>query len=393
MFKPMLRINILLVFLFLFASCNATESTEIIVGAEQPEVYLSLLKGKNVGLVVNNTSLVKNAHLVDYLLSKEVQLKKIFAPEHGFRGDVSAGGKVEDGIDTQTGLPVLSLYGKNKKPSSEHLSGLDIVVFDIQDVGCRFYTYISTLNLVMEACAENNIPLVVFDRPNPNGDYVAGPIRKEGFESFVGMDPIPIVHGCTVGELANMINEEGWHKANKKCELTVIPVKNYDHSMLYSLPERPSPNLPNDLSIRLYPSLCFFEATSVSVGRGTEFPFQVLGGLQENLGEFEFTPKSIPGVAINPLNKDKKCYGVDLRNLEETPKFTLKYFLDFYEKYENKEDFLTRERWLNLLAGTDDLIKQTRAGKTEQEILKSWQPELTEYKKLRKKYLLYPDFE
>jgi len=300
---------------------------------------------------------------------------------------------VEDGLDTKTGLPVLSLYGKNKKPSIEHLSGLDVVVFDIQDVGCRFYTYISTLHLVMEACAENDIPLVVFDRPNPNGDYVAGPIRKEGFESFVGMDPIPIVHACTVGELAKMINGERWHKADKICELTVIPIKNYTHSMLYSLPEPPSPNLPNDLSIRLYPSLCFFEATSVSVGRGTEFPFQVLGGLQENLGEFEFTPKSIPGIAINPLNKDKKCIGVDLRNLKAAPKFTLKYFLDFYEKYESKEDFLTRERWLNLLAGTDDLINQIRAGKTEKEILKSWEPELQKFKQLRKKYLLYPDFE
>lgn len=389
----MFRINILFVFLFLFVSCNATENTEIVVGAEQHELYLSLLKGKNIGLVVNNTSLVGEVHLVDFLLSKEVQLTKIFAPEHGFRGDVSAGGKVEDGLDTKTGLPVLSLYGKNKKPSTEQLGGLDVVVFDIQDVGCRFYTYISTLHLLMEACAENDIPLVVFDRPNPNGDYVAGPIRKKGFESFVGMDPIPIVHGCTVGELAQMINGERWHKADKQCELSVIPVKNYDHSMLYSLPERPSPNLPNDLSIRLYPSLCFFEATSVSVGRGTDFPFQVMGGLQRNLGAFEFTPQSIPRVAINPLNKDKKCYGVDLRTLDESPKFTLKYFLNFYEKYENKEDFLTRERWLNLLAGTDDLINQIRAGKTEDEILKSWQPELDEFKKLRKKYLLYPDFE
>lgn len=363
------------------------------VGAERPQEYLPLLKNKNVGLVVNNTSLAEGIHLVDFLLGKEVKLAKIFAPEHGFRGDVSAGGEVTDGLDTKTGLPVLSLYGKNKKPSVEHLSGLDIVVFDIQDVGCRFYTYISTLHLVMEACAENNIPLVVLDRPNPNGDYVAGPIRKDGFESFVGMDPIPIVHGCTVGELANMINKEGWHKAKQECNLTVIKVKNYSHSDLYSLPERPSPNLPNDLSIRLYPSLCFFEATSVSVGRGTDSPFQVLGGLKPNLGEFEFTPQSIPGVAINPLNKNKKCYGIDLRDINEAPKFTLKYFIDFYKKYENEKDFLTRERWLNLLAGTDDLIVQIRAGKSEQEILDSWQPELDSFKKLRKKYLLYPDFE
>lgn len=389
----MLRINILLVFLLFFMGCTSSEKERIVVGAEQPELYLELLKNMKVGLVVNNTSLAEGVHLVDYLLAKDVAVSKIFAPEHGFRGDVSAGGKVEDGFDTKTGLPVLSLYGENKKPSSEHLNGLDIVIFDIQDVGCRFYTYISTLHLVMESCAENNIPMLVLDRPNPNGDYVAGPVRKKGFESFVGMDPIPIVHACTIGELAKMINEEQWHKAGKECELTVIPVENYNHTMSYSLPVRPSPNLPNDLSIRLYPSLCFFEATSVSVGRGTDFPFQALGGLQENLGVFEFTPKSIPGIAVNPLNKDKKCYGVDLRNLSETPQFTLKYFLDFYEKHENKADFLTRERWLNLLAGTDDLIQQIRAGKSEQEILKSWQADLDEYKKLRKKYLLYPDFE
>ncbi|WP_346861700.1 DUF1343 domain-containing protein [uncultured Draconibacterium sp.] len=389
----MIRINILLVFLFLFLGCTSQETAEIKVGAERTELYLSLLKDKNVALVVNNTSLVNGVHLVDFLLSKDIKLVKIFAPEHGFRGDVSAGGVVEDGKDTKTGLPVLSLYGKNKKPTAEQLAGIDVVIFDIQDVGCRFYTYISTLHYLIEACAENDLPLVVFDRPNPNGDYVAGPIREEGFESFVGVDPIPIVHGCTVGELAKMINEEGWHKGDKKCKLAVIPNQNYTHKMLYSLPERPSPNLPNDLSVRLYPSLCFFEATSASVGRGTEFPFQVIGGLKSDLGTFEFTPRSIPGVSVNPLNKDKVCYGLDLRELENVPKFTLKYFLDFYNKYENEADFLTRENWLNLLAGSDDLIKQIRDGKTEKEIVKSWQPELLEYKQLRKKYLLYPDFE
>lgn len=389
----MYKLNFLFVFLLFLFNCSATQKADIVVGAEQHEMYLPLLKGKNVGLVVNNTSLVKNTHLVDFLLDNQVQVTKIFAPEHGFRGDISAGGKVEDGKDEKTGLPILSLYGSNKKPGKEHLSRLDVVIFDIQDVGCRFYTYISTLHLVLEACAENNVPLMVFDRPNPNGDYVAGPIRKAGFESFVGQDPIPIVHGCTVGELAKMINGEHWHKAGRSCELTVIPVKNYTHNMLYSLPVRPSPNLPNDLSVRLYPSLCFFEATSASVGRGTEFPFQVIGGLKENLGDFEFTPKSIPGVAVNPLNKDKKCYGIDLRSENNPPKFTLKYFLDFYKKYENEGDFLTRERWLNLLAGTDDMIKKIREGKTESEIIKSWQPELEAYKKLRKKYILYPDFE
>lgn len=375
-------------------ACSAQNPNESVqVGAAQTAEYLSLLKGKSVGLVVNNTSVVDGKHLVDFLREKEVSVTKIFAPEHGFRGDVSAGGKVEDGRDSATGLPVFSLYGKTRKPSPEHMAGLDVMIFDIQDVGCRFYTYISTLHLVMEACAENNVPLLVLDRPNPNGDYVAGPIRKAGFESFVGMDPIPIVHGCTVGELAKMINGEGWLRNSAKCELTVVPVKNYDHTLLYSLPIRPSPNLPNDLAVRLYPSLCFFEATSVSVGRGTDFPFQVIGGLKKELGAFSFTPRSIPGVAVNPLNKDKVCYGVDLRELEEVPAFTLKYFIDFYHKYDNEAEFLTRENWLNLLTGTDDLILQLRAGKSEQEILSSWEPELQSYKLMRKKYLLYPDFE
>jgi uncharacterized protein YbbC (DUF1343 family) len=389
----MLRRYFLLVFIAMFSACMAQTQEYILVGAAQTQKYLPLLENKNVGLVVNNTSLVKEQHLVDFLLEQGVRVKTIFAPEHGFRGDISAGGEVKDGLDSKTGLPVLSLYGKTKKPTPEMLKDLDILVFDIQDVGCRFYTYISTLHYLIEACAENDKPLLVFDRPNPNGDYIAGPIRKEGFESFVGKDPIPIVHGCTVGELANMINGEGWHKTAKKCNITVVPVANYTHKTNYILPEQPSPNLPNQLSVRLYPSLCFFEATSVSVGRGTDFPFQVLGGLQAHLGGFEFTPRSIPGVAINPMNKGEKCYGIDLRGLETVPQFTLKYFIDFYHKYENESDFLTRERWLNLLAGTDTLIEQIRHGKSEAEIVNSWKPDLDEYKKMRKKYLLYPDFE
>ncbi len=383
-----------LVFLFLVLEfCSISENNSIVTGAGQPEKYLPLLKNKKVGLVVNNTSVIGNTHLVDFLLSKNIQIEKIFAPEHGFRGDASAGAKIKDGIDSKTGIKVFSLYGKTRKPTPEHLKNIDIIVFDIQNVGCRFYTYISTMHLVMEACAENGIPVIVFDRPNPNGDYVAGPIRKQEFKSFVGMDPIPIVHGLTVGELAKMINGEGWLDTDKKCDLTVIKVKNYTHSTKYELPVRPSPNLPNYRAVRLYPSLCFFEATSVSVGRGTDFPFQAIGGLQPNLGTFVFTPRSIPGVAINPLNKDKKCYGIDLRKLNEIPTFTLKYFIEFYSKYKNKNEFLTREKWLNKLAGTDDLIQQIRANKTENEILQSWQPELNRYKKIRKKYLLYPDFE
>lgn len=389
----MLKIIVLVILLIPFKVYSVPENNRIVTGAEQPAKYLSLLKNKKVGLVVNHTSMVGEIHLVDFLLSKGIRVEKIFAPEHGFRGDASAGEKIEDGVDKKTGIPVFSLYGKTRKPTKEHLKNLDVVVFDVQDVGCRFYTYISTLHLVMEACAENSLPLVVFDRPNPNGDYVAGPILEPKFQSFVGMHPIPIVHGLTIGELANMINGEKWCCTDKECDLRVIRVKNYTHSTKYELPVKPSPNLPNYLSVRLYPSLCFFEATSVSVGRGTEFPFQVLGGLNPDLGNFQFTPKSIPGVAANPLNKGKVCYGVDLRGLDGIPKFSIKYFMDFYSRYEKEKEFLIREQWMNKLAGTSNLIKQIREGKSEEEIVESWQPGLIKYKKMRKKYLLYPDFE
>ena len=383
------------IFIFLFSGVISfgSKTENIKVGAEQAEEYLSLLKDKKIAAVVNHTAQVKNIHLVDFLLENGLEVETIFAPEHGFRGDASAGEVVKDGVDSKTGIPVISLYGEVKKPTSDHLKNIDIVVFDIQDVGCRFYTYISTLKLVLEACAENEVQLLVLDRPNPNGDYVAGPVLEKEFESFVGMLPIPVVHGCTVGELALMINGETWHNAGSNCQLTVVPVKNYTHSTTFKLPVKPSPNLPNYISVRLYPSLCFFEATSISVGRGTEFPFQVLGGLQPDLGNFTFTPKSISGVAINPLHNGQKCFGVDLRNLENIPTFTLSYFLDFYKKFESESEFLTRERWFNLLAGTGDLINQIREGKTETEIMRSWQTGLNEYKTIRKKYLLYPDFE
>lgn len=381
------------ILLISFVFCSVSENRKIVTGAEQPEEYLFLLKDKKVGLVVNHTSMAGKDHLVDFLLSENIDVKKIFAPEHGFRGDASAGAEIVDGVDKKTGISVFSLYGKTKKPTKAHLENLDVVIFDIQDVGCRFYTYISTLHYVIEACAENNVPLIIFDRPNPNGDYVAGPVLEREFQSFVGMHPIPIVHGLTVGELAKMIVGEKWHKANKTCKLTVVPVKNYTHLTPYHLPVNPSPNLPNYLSVRLYPSLCFFEATSVSVGRGTDFPFQVLGGLKADLGDFNFVPKSIPGVAINPLNKGKKCFGIDLREQGEIPQFTLKYFMEFYSKYKEENDFLIREQWLGKLAGTDSLIKQIREGKSELEIINSWQKNINEYKIIRKKYLLYPDFE
>ncbi|HKI89472.1 MAG TPA: DUF1343 domain-containing protein [Draconibacterium sp.] len=389
----MIKIIGYLILFISLACCAGLPEEALKTGAEQPEIYLPELQHKNVGLVVNHTSQVNGINLVDFLLSKNIHVKTIFAPEHGFRGNVSAGEEIKDGADSKTGIPVVSLYGKNRKPTPGQLHGLDLVIFDVQDVGCRFYTYISTLHLVLEACAQNQVPLLVLDRPNPNGDYVAGPVLQPKFRSFVGMDPIPIVHGCTVGELARMINGEHWIEGYDKCDLTVIPVKNYTHKMRYSLPVKPSPNLPNDLSVRLYPSLCFFEATSISVGRGTPFPFQVLGGTDSTLGSFAFVPKNIPGVAANPLNEGKVCYGIDLRSLKYVPEFTLKYFLEFYHHYNNEKDFLIRENWLNLLAGNDDLIRQIRGGKNEAEITRSWQPELSKYKEIRKKYLLYPDFE
>lgn len=365
----------------------------IIPAAEQPEAYLPLLRNKKAGLVVNHTARVGEIHLLDFLLSENIEVVRIFSPEHGFRGDASAGEKISDGRDPGTGTQVISLYGKLYKPAAEHLQDLDVLVFDIQDVGCRFYTYLSTLYYCIEACAENDIPLVVLDRPNPNGDYVDGPILKPEFASFVGIVPVPVVHGCTLGEMALMINGENWHKAPSKADITVIQVQNYSHTDKYELPVPPSPNLPNYRSVRLYPSLCFFEATSSSIGRGTEFPFQVIGGTIPSLGDFSFTPVNMPGVAVNPVNMNKVCYGVDLRSVNPVPPFTLKYFLEFYNKYPSPGQFLTNERWFNLLAGTDALIRDIRSGKCEEEIVDSWRDGLEAYKSIRRNYLLYKDFE
>ena len=386
------QISLIIILLFTLVFYSS-ECQNITTGADQPEKYLKSLKYKNIGLVINHTSFVFDQNLVDFLLQKEIKVKTIFAPEHGFRGDASAGETINDQVDKQTGIPVISLFGKIRKPSPEMLKDLDIVIFDIQDVGCRFYTYISTLHNVMEACAENNKKLVVLDRPNPNGDYVAGAILRPEFKSFVGTDPIPVVHGCTVGELALMINGEGWLGENKKCDLEIIKVKNYKHTDHYSLPVKPSPNLPNDLSVRLYPSLCFFEATRVSIGRGTDFPFQVIGYPDESMGKFTFTPEDRPEAAINPLQEGNLCYGTDLRAEEIIPNFTLKYFIEWYQKFPVEKDFISSERRLSLLSGTDQLLKMIREKKTENEIIATWQPELEAYKKIRKKYLLYPDFE
>lgn len=390
----------LAVLLLVSVACDSTpkllenKGGTLKVGAERVEKYFPLIKGKRVALLVNNTSMIgKKKHLVDFLVSSGINVVKIFSPEHGFRGDADAGEKVLNQVDSKTGLPIISLYGKNKKPTAEQLEDVDVVIFDIQDVGVRFYTYISSLHYLMESCAAYSKKIIVLDRPNPNGDYVAGPVLKPLFKSFVGMHEIPVVHGLTVGELAKMINGEGWLKFRKKCDLTVIPVINYDHNSKYSLPIKPSPNLPNDISIRLYPSLCYFEATRVSIGRGTYMPFQVIGYADPSGGEFTFTPVSIPGMSKKPKLMDKKCYGVDLRSEGLNHKFTLKYFLKYYEKSGRHEKYINRKRFFNLLAGNNTLIKKIESGKTLQEIEDSWKDDLLKYKQMRLKYLIYKDFE
>jgi uncharacterized protein YbbC (DUF1343 family) len=325
--------------------------------------------------------------VVDSLLALEVNLVRGFAPEHGFRGTADAGEAVKDGKDAQTGLPVISLYGDNKKPKAEQLEDLDVLIFDLQDVGTRFYTYISSLHYVMEACAENDVKLIVFDRPNPNGHYIDGPILETEFKSFVGMHPIPTVHGLTMGEYAKMINGEKWLKNGLQADLEVIPVGNWNHQTTYNLPVKPSPNLPNDLSIKLYPSTCFFEGTVVSLGRGTHFPFQVYGYPDPKFGDFTFTPVSIDGMSKNPPHQDQKCYGVDLRGESIAHEFTLQYLLDAYHKSGKGQAFFNN--YFNTLAGTDRLKKMIMDGKTEAEITASWVPNLEKYKVLRKKYLIY----
>ena len=370
------------------ASCKGQVHNEnIFVGAEQLGEYLPLLEGKNVALIVNQTSLVGNTHIVDTLLSRGVKIKKVFAPEHGFRGEADAGEHVQSAVDTKTALPIVSLYGSNKKPTTEQLADVDVVVFDIQDVGARFYTYISTMHYAMEACAENNKAFIVLDRPNPNGHYVDGPILEPKYKSFVGMHPIPVVHGLTVGELALMINGEKWLENGLTSDLKVITVKNYAHNDTYILPVRPSPNLPNQQSIALYPSICFFEGTPVSLGRGTAFPFQAIGYPDPKFGDFTFTPISTPG-AKNPPLQNQLCYGKDLRKVEVKSGIDLQYLIEFYQKSEDKDKFFTN--FFNLLAGTDELKKQIMAGMSEVEIKQSWQDPLVEYKSMRKKYLLYP---
>ena len=386
----MIRSFFLLSFLsfFFIAGCGANaDEKDLILGAARTDMYLQEINGKKVGLLINHTSMVGEVHLIDFLLQKGISIEKIFAPEHGFRGKADAGEKIDNEIDPKTGIPVVSIYGKNRKPTSEMLAGLDMVIFDIQDVGTRFYTYISSMHYMMEACAENEVKMIVFDRPNPNGHYIDGPIREAEFKSFVGMHPIPVVHGLTVGELAGMINGERWLEGGLKCDLQVIAMDNYNHSDEYPLPVKPSPNLPNDHSIYLYPSLCFFEGTKMSIGRGTHFPFQVIGYPDEKFGKFSFTPESIDGMAKHPRLEGQECFGVDLRHANRPDKLDLNYVIEFYKLWEDEESFFTN--YFNTLAGTDELRKQIEEGVSEDEIRKSWLSDLEKYKSMRRRYLLY----
>ncbi len=376
-------------------SCPAKGDARVRVGAERTEAVARLLEGKRVGIVANRTSCLDGGrrHLLDALLGSGVDVRCVFAPEHGFRGTEDAGAEVEDGKDARTGIPVVSIYGKHKGPTAAQLEGIDVVVFDLQDVGARFFTYISTMHYVMEACAENGKPLVVLDRPNPN-DYVDGPVRQEGFKSFVGVDPIPLLHGLTVGELARMINGEGWLEAGRgSCELHVVKVENWKHGEPYLLPVKPSPNLPGSQAVRLYPSLCFFEATPFSIGRGTHHPFEVIGYPDEKYGDYTFTPVSLPGFDTDPLQKGRLCHGTDLREYPFGGGLTLRFVLDFYRKAgEDAAFFFSRPGWFDLLAGTDKLRRQIIGGLSEEEIRASWKEELERYKEMRRKYLLYPDY-
>jgi len=399
--------NTVLFFLLLIVSCGAQKgqeksstvkvdeisttskkSKEIKTGADNYEAYLPLLKSKKVGIVTNQTGILSNkTHLVDYLLEQKIDLKKIFAPEHGFRGTADAGELIKDGKDTKTGLPIISLYGDNKKPKAEQLAGIDVLVFDLQDVGARFYTYISSLHYIMEACAENNIELIVLDRPNPNGNIVDGPLLEKEFTSFVGMHPIPTLHGMTIGEYAKMINGEKWLKNGIQCNIKIVSCLNYSREMSYSLPVKPSPNLPNDQAINLYASICLFEGTNVSSGRGTEKQFQIYGSPYLPKNGFSFTPVPNFG-AKDPMHKNLLCFGEDLSSIPKVTQLELKWLIKSYNTTLDKSKFFNS--FFTKLAGTKKLQQQIEAGASEKDIRKSWEKDLNDFKQMRNKYLIYP---
>ena len=361
--------------------------------ADRPELYLKLLKNKNIAVVANQTSLLADkTHLVDFLVQNNIKIKEIFAPEHGFRGNADAGEHVKNGIDTKTRLPIVSLYGDNKKPKAEQLQGVDLILFDIQDVGVRFYTYISTLSYVMEAAAENNIEVIVLDRPNPHDGYTDGPVLKEKWTSFVGLHKVPVVYGLTIGEYGKMVNGEKWLKNGVQAKYTIIPMLNYHKKQRYPISEKPSPNLPNDQSINLYPSLCFFEGTQVSIGRGTDFPFQVFGSPWLKNHPFKFTPKPNFG-AKDPFLNGKICNGEDLRNYPKIKeKLDLSFVINAYKNFDKKsQEFFLKNLWFDTLAGTDELRKQIISGKSEEEIRNSWKQDLQNFEKIRTKYRIYQD--
>jgi len=362
----------------------------VITGAERLDLYLPLLATSRVGLVVNQTSMVRNTHLVDMLISQGIDIKRIFSPEHGFRGEADAGEKIKNSVDTKTNIELISLYGKNKKPSTSNLIDIDVILFDIQDVGVRFYTYISTLHYVMEAAAEQNIKVIVLDRPNPNGHYVDGPILEPEYKSFIGMHPVPVVYGMTIGEYAKMINDQGWLEKEIIADLTVIPCGNYTHKTNYILPVKPSPNLPTPKSIRFYPSLCFFEGTTVSVGRGTDAPFQMFGHPNFSNYSFSFKPQSVPGAKF-PKHQDETCFGVNLINAAPLRShLNLDYLIEAYDAcLKAQTPFFNDNNFFEKLAGTLKLRNMLESGMTSHEISNTWTEDLKAFKKIRKKYLLY----
>lgn len=385
----------IILFIYWLAVLQAT--AQVKNGADRLEELFPLLENKRISLVVNQTSLVQNVQLLDTLYNKGVHITQVFAPEHGFRGDADAGEFIKNGKDYRTQVPIISLYGKNKKPQPVQLQHTDIVIFDIQDVGARFYTYISTMFYVMQACAENNKELIILDRPNPC-DYIDGPVLDMKYKSFVGILPIPILHGCTIGELAQMINGEGWLGNNLQCPLKVITIEDWKHGQPYSLPVKPSPNLPNDQAIALYPSLCPFEGTSVSVGRGTDFPFQIIGSPTTKNLKFRFIPHPMKGSDKHPLHQDTYCYGLNLSSEKNIPKgFSLQYVIQFYNYFQNltkhaEKEFFTRPHWFDLLMGTNQVRLDILKDKSEEQIRSAWQKKLNQYKEIRKKYLLYEDY-